>query len=136
MPLVIDASIAACWALKDEEDALATAALARLETDEAYVPAVWWFELRNALIVAERRSRLSVADSATFLARVAGFPIIIDRTPLEAELLSMTRRHRLTVYDAAYLELAHRKGVPLATLDGPLARAARAEHVPLLGAGN
>jgi len=135
MPLVLDASIAACWALKDEEDPLATAVLAQLETEEAYVPAVWWFELRNALIVAERRLRLSVSDTGTFLARLSRFPIIIDRDPRELDMLSMARRHRLTIYDAAYLELAHRAGVPLATLDGPLAHAARAEHVPLLGDG-
>ena len=67
-----------------------------------------------------------------FLRRLSQLPIHVDRSPDEEQLLSLARRHRLTVYDAAYLELAQRKGTTLATLDQPLARAARAEHVTLL----
>jgi len=135
MPFVIDASAAGCWALKDEEDPAATAALLRLDRDEGLVPVIWWFELRNTLLVAERRGRISGADSGAFLFQLSQLPINVDRQPQESELLLLARRHRLTAYDAAYLELARRTALSLATLDAALARAARAEHVPLVGHG-
>src|SRR5271166_5954780 len=109
MPFVLDASIAACWAFDDEDHPVAALALERVRTDEARVPSLWWFEVRNTLIVSERRGRLQ-----------------------EADVLALARRRRLTVYDSAYLELARREGAPLATLDAALATAARAERVPLL----
>lgn len=123
------------WAVHDEQDALALDALARLRAGaEAIVPAVWWFEVRNALVMNERRGRLSEADVAEILRGLARLPVAIDRSPDEAALLTLARRHRLTVYDAAYLELARREGLPLASLDGDLRKAAPAEGVPLLGA--
>jgi predicted nucleic acid-binding protein len=133
MPFALDASVVGCWALEDEKDPRATAALDRIASDTALVPTLWWFEVRNILIVAERRDRISVANTATFLAELARLPVRVDREPQEQQVLSFARRHRLTAYDAAYLELAQRGAAPLATLDGPLARAARAEHVVLMG---
>jgi predicted nucleic acid-binding protein len=133
MPVVVDASVTACWALQDEDDPRATAALHRFADDSGLVPALWWFEIRNILLVAERRGRISPTSSAAFLSKLAQLPITIDRQPNEADLLRLARQHRLTAYDAAYLELAQRASVPLATLDADLARAAHAEHVPLLG---
>jgi predicted nucleic acid-binding protein len=132
MPFVLDASVVGCWAFKDEDDPRAMAALERIASDAALVPALWWFEVRNILIVAERRGRISVADTAVFLSDLARSSINIDRQPKEEQVLAFARRHRLTVYDAAYLELAQREEAPLATLDASLARAARAEHVALL----
>ena len=133
MPFVLDASIALAWAFADEDDPRATAALARIRTDEALVPSIWWFEIRNTLVVNERRGRLAEADTAAFLRTLARFAVTIDRQPGEAEVFALARQHRLTVYDAAYLELARRDSVPLATLDRELIAAARAERVPLLG---
>lgn len=132
MPFVLDASIAACWAFDDEDHPNAALALERIRTGEAHVPSLWWFEVRNTLIVNERRKRLTEHDTAAFLRELARLSIAVDRTPAEADVLALARRHRLTVYDAAYLELALRNSVPLATLDADLARAARAETVPLL----
>ncbi len=117
-----------------EESSTAEAAFARVETDAAIVPALWWFELRNALIVNERRGRLTEPQTASFLRRMAHLTITLDRSSDESGVLNLARRHRLTVYDAAYLELALRDGLPLATLDAALARAAEAEGVRLVGA--
>ena len=135
MPFVLDASIALAWALADENHPVAAAALARIRTDEALVPSIWWFEVRNALIVNERRGRLPESGTAAFLRGLARLPVTVDRLPSEAELLALARRCRLTVYDAAYLEVAQREGVQLATLDAELATAARAEQIGLIGTG-
>jgi predicted nucleic acid-binding protein len=133
MPFVLDASVALAWAFADEDDPRAAAALARIRADEALVPSIWWFEVRNTLVVNERRGRLTEADTAAFLRTLARLSVTIDRQPGDAEVLSLARRHRLSVYNAAYLELALRDSVPLATLDRELIGAARAERVPLVG---
>ena len=133
MPFVLDASVALAWAFADESDPRATAALARIRTDEGLVPSIWWFEIRNTLVVNERRGRLTEADAAAFLRTLSRLAVTIDRQPGEAEVLALARRHRLSVYDAAYLELAQRDSVPLASLDRELIGAARAERVPLVG---
>ena len=132
MPFVIDASIAACWAFDDEDHPVAARALERIRADEARVPALWWFELRNMLIVNERRRRISERAVAEFLRHISALEIRVDTAPNETDVLAMARQHRLTVYDSSYLELARREGIPLATLDNELADAARAEKVSLL----
>jgi predicted nucleic acid-binding protein len=132
MALVIDASIAAAWAFA-EEHVNAEATFARLATEEALVPALWWYELRNVLIIGERRGRLTEQETARFLRDISRLAITVDRAPSEPDVLSLARRYRLTVYDAAYLELASREAAALATLDEPLAGAARSEGVPLIG---
>jgi predicted nucleic acid-binding protein len=133
MPFVLDASIAASWAFADEDHPTAMLALECLRTDAALVPGLWWFEVRNTLIMSERRGRLTEADTAAFLRALARLGVAIDRAPDEAAVLALCRRHRLTVYDASYLELARRENLKLATLDGDLIRAAQAEGQPLLG---
>lgn len=134
MPFVLDASIAACWAFDDEGHPAAALALGRIRTDEAHVPSVWWFEIRNVLIVNERRGRVTEADVALFLRSLSRLSVTIDRTPDESAVLALARRHRLSVYDASYLELAQRERIPLATLDAALATAAHAEGVSRLDA--
>jgi|SRR3954465_1592184 predicted nucleic acid-binding protein len=133
MPFVIDASVAACWLLPDEAHDIATAAFSRLVTDHALVPSLWWFEMRNLFIVNERRGRLDHEKTSRALALLSELPIRLDHTPDSSTVLQLARRHRLTVYDAAYLELAQRDDAPLATLDDALTRAAKAEGVPLVG---
>jgi len=133
MAFVLDASITACWAFADEDHPDADLALRRVRTEEAVVPSLWWFEVRNILVVNERRKRITQSGTASFLREIARIPIRVDRDPVEAEVLRLARGHRLSVYDAAYLELARREGLMLATLDRDLAGAARAESVPLLG---
>ena len=134
MTFVLDASVAACWAFEDESHPVAESALERLRAEPALVPALCWFELRNVLVVSERRNRLTETVTAAFLRAVARLDIAIDRTPDSAAVLALARAHRLSVYDAAYLELAQRAAAPLATLDAALARAARDEGVALIGA--
>ncbi len=131
MPVVVGSSIALAPALKESEP---RADLLLARQDEWLVPALWWFELRNALVVNERRGRVTEQRTAFFLENIAQFPITIDRSPDETVVMSLPRRHRLTVYDAAYLELALRKRLDLATLDVSLAAAARLEGIRVVGA--
>ncbi len=135
MPFVVDASVAACWFMPDERHPIADAAYRRIAHDPAVAPVLWWYELRNMLIVNERRGRLDAAKTACVLRLLRGLPVGIDADVEEEALLQLARRHRLTVYDAAYLELAVRRGHPLATLDAALSIAARAESVHLIGDG-
>jgi predicted nucleic acid-binding protein len=121
------------WAL-EEVHPVAPVALEQTKAGGAFVPALWWFELRNGLVVNERRGRFTDLQTSRFLREDAHLAIAVDWLPDETSLLWLARHHRLTVYDAAYLELAQRKALPLATLDTALAQAARAEGVPLIGA--
>lgn len=130
--VALDASITVAWVL-EETNARALLAQQTVENGQAIVPRLWWFEVRNALIVNERRGRIGELLSARFLSELSRFAIAFDDATDEKRVMVLARRHRLTVYDAAYLELAVRENVPLATLDAPLAAAARAEGVPLLG---
>jgi predicted nucleic acid-binding protein len=129
MPFVLDASVTACWAFQDEDHPLAGLALDRLTTDDAIVPALWWFEVRNILVVNERRGRVSESVTRAFLRHLASLPVRVDSAPDEDEVLRLARAHRLSVYDAAYLELALRQGCPLASLDRELVAAAAAVRV-------
>ena len=133
MPFVLDASIAACWAFADEDHPVAALTLDRIRTDEARVPSLWWFEVRNTLIVNERRGRLTEADVSAFLRGLSRLGVTVDYEPDEGSVLMLARRHRLSVYDASYLELANRESLPLATLDAELAAAARNERLQLIG---
>jgi predicted nucleic acid-binding protein len=135
MPFVVDASVTACWFLPDERHPIAEAAYLRIAWDTAVVPVLWWYELRNILIVSERRRRLDSVTVADILRLLRKLPIDIDANVEEDALIQLARRHGLTVYDAAYLELALRINHPLATLDAALSRAARAERVQLIGEG-
>ena len=92
----------------------------------AVVPGVWWYELRNALIVNERRGRLSAEDTRATLADLDEMNIAADTQPHTPTVLDLARRHELSVYDAAYLEVALRRGLPLVSLDRRLSQAATA----------
>ena len=96
------------------------------------LPELWRFEIRNVLVVSDRRGRIDPADTAAFLADLGRLPIRIDRCPESELVLTLTRKHRITAYDAAYLELALRLDALLATLDRALASAAAAEGVTLI----
>ncbi|MEA2731494.1 MAG: hypothetical protein QOF70_5969, partial [Acetobacteraceae bacterium] len=104
MGFVLDASVSACWALDDEEDTIADVALDRSDVEEIVVPSLWWFEIRNILIVAERRKRLTVATTDAFLRSIRRLKLSIDRAPEEKDVILLARRHGLTVYDSGYLE--------------------------------
>lgn len=115
------------WCFEDEAGEYTDAVLHRLAHEEAIVPSLWPLEVVNVLLVGERRMRLSQADTTRFLTLLAALPITIDEeTPYRAfnEALSLGRDYSLSSYDAAYLELAMRLGLPLATQDDRLRRAA------------
>ncbi len=133
MPFVLDASIAACWAFPDEQDPRADEALERVRTEDAIVPSLWWFEVRNILVVNERRKRITESGTSSFLRELARLRFRVDREPDEDAVLRLARTHRLSVYDASYLELTLRAATPLATLDAELADAAVAEGAQLIG---
>ena len=132
MAFVLDASITACWAFDDEDHPDAALAFDRMRAEEGVVPSLWWFEVRNILIVNERRRRIEESETASFLLNLSLLRIRVDRVPDEGAVLRLARIHGLSVYDAAYLELAQREGLPLATLDADLRRAAAGEGVALL----
>jgi predicted nucleic acid-binding protein len=130
---VLDASVAASWCFPDESQSSAEAAFALIEQETALAPALLWFELRNVLLMGERRGRLSEAQTARFLKYLSELPIEADRDPDEGVVLGLARTHKLSVYDAVYLELAQRRALKLATLDRALMNAARLEHISLVG---
>ena len=132
MPFVLDASVTASWCFDDEAAQGADAAMDRLPSDHAVVPALWWFEIRNILVVNERRGRIQLADADMFLNDLARLPIRIERDPSERLVVALARKHQLSAYDAAYLDLAVRLTVPIATLDRALADAARAEGLKIV----
>jgi predicted nucleic acid-binding protein len=133
MAFVLDASVTVVWGLEDEDNATAELALQRLEVEPAHVPSIWWFEVRNVLLINERRRRISERDTATFLRALSTMNIEVNHVPAERATLMLARSHRLSVYDASYLELAMRLGLPLASLDRKLAAAAQSEGVHLIG---
>jgi predicted nucleic acid-binding protein len=133
MPFVVDASVAASWFLPDERSPEADATYALLSSDFAMVPSLWWYEIRNIFVVNERRGRINPDQTDAALSNLAHLPIELAADHDEQALFDLARRHRLTAYDAAYLELARRLQLRLATLDRALLTAARAEHVTLIG---
>jgi predicted nucleic acid-binding protein len=131
--LVLDASVALGWCFEDEGPG-SIMVLQALRTDEAIVPSIWPLEVGNALLVGERRGRLTSADARRFVELLRGLPITLDLETGDrglADVLAVARERGLTTYDAAYLELAMRLGIPLATADERLVAAAAAEGVAL-----
>ncbi|HEY1218055.1 MAG TPA: type II toxin-antitoxin system VapC family toxin [Bryobacteraceae bacterium] len=132
----MDASITACWAFDDEDHTDASLAFERMRAEEGVVPGLWWFEVRNILVVNERRRRITQANTATFLLNLSLLRLRVDQSPDENAVLRLARVHRLSVYDAACLELAQREGLALATLDADLRQAAASEGVALVSRGD
>lgn len=131
--LVLDVSVAATWCFADEVTPTTDAILERVVAEGAVVPALFPAEMANVLAQAERRQRITPALVDRMLGILGGLPIEVEppqRTPVRA--LDLARAHRLTVYDALYLETAIRRALPLATLDDDLRKAARATGVTVL----
>jgi predicted nucleic acid-binding protein len=130
--LVIDSSITLAWLFEDERSDRADAVLRQVASGGATVPSLWRLEIANALQSAVRRQRASVEFRDASLADLGALPIAVDgETDRQAwgTTLALADRCRLTVYDAAYLELAQRLRVPLASLDRDLRAACRTVHV-------
>jgi len=132
MRYVLDASIAITWAMRDEDHPLADLALSYLTAGSAVIPGIWWYELRNILVVNERRNRITPEDSDRFIQSLEQLSIDTAFPQNGPQTMRLSRKHNLSVYDAAYLALAIEEILPLATLDRDLAAAAVSEGVTLL----
>ena len=124
--IVIDACALAGLVLPDET---ATGLARVLPQAEPIAPQLLWAEMRNLLLMAERRGRIGAGIVMAALSVVEGLAIDLDRQPASDRVMDLARRHGLTVYDAIYLELALRRGAGLASADAALIRAARVEGV-------
>ncbi len=134
--LVLDSSIALAWFYADETTSAIREVFELTKTGGASVPSLWRLEVGNVLLMGIRRGRHDFTFVQAALADLSLFPISVDPdtdSQAWAATLHLAQRHQLTLYDAAYLELAHRRGFPLATLDRDLRSAATAEKVRLLG---
>lgn len=135
MNFVLDASVALSWCFEDEGGSYAADVLEALDQGEAVVPGLWLLEIANGLLVAERKGRIGAPDAHEARRLLSALPIAVDpvarRRSFDVTPL-LARSHGLSAYDAAYLEVALRYGVPLATLDGPLRAAAEEEGIELL----
>ena len=131
MRFVLDASIAITWAMRDEDHPLADLAFLELQSGSAIVPSIFWYEVWNILVLNERRNRILPDDSAQFLHDLEQFSIGLDFSR-GSHIMDLSRKYKLSVYDAAYLALAMNEQLPLATLDKDLKAAALAACIPLL----
>ena len=136
MNFVIDASMALAWCFADEGGEYAITVLDALRSSEAVAASIWPLEVVNGLLTAERRGRIDAAAAAGYTRLLLALPIVIDpvaRGRTFEVTHALGRKHRLTSYDAAYLELAIRLAVPVATLDAPLRAASVVEGVGAFG---
>lgn len=129
---VLDSSVTLAWFYQDEGERYARAVVNSLKTAAALVPSLWPLEVVNVLLVGERRGRNTEAESQAFVRLLRSFPITLDDETAQAwtAVPPLARAHGLSAYDAAYLDLALRRGLTLATLDERLKSAATAVGVP------
>ena len=132
MPFVLDVSVMIAWALEDERNNRSDSLLILARDRGLVVPQLLWFEIRSALLMAERRKRISGDAADTFLSGLEDLQIRFAGRSHGGDLLRLARKHQLTSYDAAYLELAMREALPIATFDEALLRSASAEGVDIL----
>ncbi len=136
--LVVDPSVALAWLLRDETTSQATAIREAIENGaEAWIPSHWWLEIGNALLMAERRGRITATGVSQALSLMEALPLEEDEETAEqlsVRTFALARKHGLTIYDAAYLELAQRRSAMLASFDAQLLKAAAKEGVLLPGA--
>jgi predicted nucleic acid-binding protein len=132
--VVIDASVTAAWCFHDEATEASRALHRSLPYRQVVVPALWHAECANLLLTAERRNRVSAERCTELLELLGGLPIETDEeiARIRGPVFRLARTHRLTVYDAIYLDLAFRRGIALATRDKALAAAAAALNVALI----
>ncbi|MFZ2633073.1 MAG: type II toxin-antitoxin system VapC family toxin [Desulfosalsimonadaceae bacterium] len=134
---VIDNSVVMAWCFEDEISPYADFVLGSLKNMTAIVPSIWPLEVGNVLTVVERKKRLNEAASNKFIALLSELPIIVDQEPPERmlrEILSLARKNQLSTYDASYLDLAMKRGLPIATLDDRLIAAAKQNDVRVMAA--
>jgi predicted nucleic acid-binding protein len=135
MPLVVDASVALAWALPDESSAYADAVLAVVEREGLRVPDLWAREIANGLAVANLRKRITSTDETAFLTALSKLRIEVEEASAPLTVIrdgtAAAMRYGLTAYDAAYVDLAWRDGLTLATLDTAMRRAAEQSQIAI-----
>ncbi len=134
MELVLDASLTLTWALPDEASSYTDRVLTSIAMGKGWVPTLWQHEVANGLVMAQRRRRLSAAERTAFVEELLKLPIEVELRPARSVLevqIAVADQYGLTAYDAAYLDLALRKGLPLATQDKAMISAAGRAGVPL-----
>jgi predicted nucleic acid-binding protein len=130
--LVIDSSLAAAWCFPDERTDYTNGILKAISAPlEAVAPRLWAYEVRNAVLMGLRRKRITHADALEFLESIKALPIRLADPVSYDDVFRLADRHGLSVYDAAYLDLAIREGLPLASLDNALCKAAPNSGVAL-----
>jgi len=136
--LVLDTSITMGWCFADEASAYSDHVLRQVRLHGGVAPSIWPFEVANAVLTGERRGRLTQTQIARFVRTVESLSLEIDRLsgPMGAlgPVRLLARQLQLSAYDASFIELARRRGLPLATLDGRMRTAATALGVPLVAA--
>ena len=136
MSFVVDSSVALAWCFEDEQTQPIMALLDRVAVNGAVAPSIWPLEALNGLLMAERRKRVDSKRRQRLAGFLRGLPVTLDTETADQAWTATARlaeRHRLTLYDAAYLELAQRRKLPLATLDEDLIKAGKALGMTLLG---
>jgi predicted nucleic acid-binding protein len=135
MPLVVDASVALAWALPDESSPYADAVLAVVEQEGLRVPDLWAREIANGLAVAYMRKRITSPDEKAFLAALARLSIKVEEASAALTVIrdgtAAAMRYGLTAYDAAYVDLAARERLTLATLDTRMRKAAEQSGITI-----
>jgi len=130
--LVVDASVSAAWLLPDEATPYTEAVLQATVDREVWVPALWLLETGNLLLGAQRRKRIDATQRRELVMAACALRLRVDREPVSmAELDELATSHSLSAYDAAYLELAIRRSLPIATLDAAMRKAMQAARVEL-----
>jgi len=135
MAFVLDSSVALAWLLPDEGGEALDRLADRLQHETAHVPCIWPLEVGNALLVAQRRGRIRDSELARMMAALDRLPVEVDVEGSKAGvrgIAEVARSHGLTTYDAAYVDLAHRRSIALATLDDRLRKVCETLGVPLL----
>lgn len=132
---VLDCSVTMAWCFEDESSEFTVNALRSLEKATAIVPTIWSLEVANVLLLAKKHKRLNEIKAASFIGALSSLPIIIDpSTSFRAmhNIFVLAEESNLTIYDAAYLELALREKIPLLTLDKGLIKAAKKLNINLM----
>lgn len=131
---VLDCSITMAWCFEDESTTFTESILDHFNNLRAVVPTIWPLEVANVLLLSMRKKRLTEVQAAHFIDALNTLPIVVDPSTSAKAMHSIfviANAYQLTIYDAAYLELAIREGIPLLTMDADLANAAKKCHIPV-----
>ena len=132
---VLDCSVTMAWCFEDESNDYTDAILENLENTTAIVPTIWPLEVANVLLLSKKNKRITEVQSAGFIDALSALPIVVDQSTTSRAMHSifvLAGQSGLTIYDAAYLELAIREKIPLLTLDKGLIKAAKKLCIPIV----